>query len=148
FDVALSSGKIFRVTRDHLWFTKNSGSLYSWKRTDQLRKTNEAALGSKGGGTRIVKLLDEFEHDKSWESGWLAGMYCGEGHLYHRKTTGGSVMQLALSQSEAHNGATCRRIEHALRSICGVGVESDTPVSRGVAQFRISGGAKKIAKVL
>lgn len=148
YDVTLSGGKVFRVTGDHLWFTKNTGSLYSWKRTDQLRLTNESALGKKGGGTRVVRLLDEFQHDLSWESGWLAGMYCGEGHLYHRKTTGGGVMQLALSQSESHNPATCRRIEDALRNVCGVDVTKDKAVSRTTAQYRINGGAKKIAKVL
>jgi hypothetical protein len=148
YDVRLSSGKTFRVTGDHLWFTKNAGSLYSWKRTDQLRITNESAVGKKGGGTRVVRLLDEFEHDKSWESGWLAGMYCGEGHLYHRKTTGGGVMQLALSQSESHNPSTCRRIEDALRSVCGVDISLDKAISRTVGQYRINGGAKKIAKVL
>ena len=148
FDVTLSSGKTFRVTGDHLWFTKNSGSLYSWKRTDQLRITNKSALGKKGGGTRVVKLLDEFDHNQSWESGWLAGMYCGEGSLYHRRTTGGSVMQLALSQSESHNSGTCRRIEDALRDVCGVETVTHCSAKRTVGQYRITGGARGIAKVL
>jgi hypothetical protein len=148
FDVTLSSGKVFRVTGDHLWFTKNSGSLYAWKRTDQLRVTNRSALGKKGGGTRVVRLLDEFEHVQSWQSGWLAGMYCGEGSLSHRKTSGGSVVQLALAQSEAHNPATCRRIEEAFRDVCGVDISSHCAVTRTAGQYRVCGGARAIAKVL
>jgi hypothetical protein len=143
FDVTLSGGKTFRVTEDHLWFTKNTGSLYSWKKTNQLR-VNQGGRG----GTKVIRLLDEFEHDKSWESGWLAGMYCGEGSLYHRKTTGGSCMQLSLSQSETHNPETCRRIESALQEVCGVDVTRDKAESRTTSQYRIQGGATKIAKVL
>jgi hypothetical protein len=146
FDVTLSGGKVFRVTADHKWLTKNSGSLFSWKRTDQLRKTRPVSVGSKGGGTRIVRLLDEFEHNKSWESGWLAGMYCGEGSLYSRTTTGGVVIQLALSQSESHNPSTCRRIEEALRNVCGV--EPDGGGKRDKRDYRVRGGAKNVARVL
>jgi hypothetical protein len=148
FDVTLSSGKVFRVTKDHLWFTKNTGSLFSWKTTEQLRKTNPLVVGKKGGGTRIVKMLDEFEHDQSWESGWLAGMYCGEGSLYHKRTTGGSCMQLSLSQSDSHNPATCKRIESALKNICGVNVDKNKASTRAVNNYRIKGGTKNIATVL
>lgn len=148
FDVTLSSGKVFRVTKDHLWFTKNSGSLFSWKTTEQLRCTKDSSIGLKGGGTRIVKLLDEFVQDTSWESGWLAGMYCGEGSLYTRKTTGGSVIQLGLSQSETHNPATCRRLEAAHKTVCGVDVVNCGTKARGVNNYRITGGARNIAKTL
>lgn len=147
FDVTLSSGKVFRVTKDHKWFTKNSGSLYSWITTENLRKTKETSLGKSGGGTRIVKLLDEFEHDTSWESGWLAGMYCGEGSLYHRTTSGGSVMQLSLCQSQTHNPKTCDRIVSALEQVCGVTVDTKSR-TRNILTNRIVGGTRNIATVL
>lgn len=57
-------------------------------------------------------------------------------------------MQLGLAQSEAHNPQTCRGIEDALRTVCGVETVSHVAAKRTSGQYRISGGARNIAKVL
>lgn len=63
FEVKLESGKCFKVTADHQWLVKTN-SLYRWTTTDKLRK-----------GTCVPKLLPEWETLKTYEAGWLAGMY-------------------------------------------------------------------------
>lgn len=148
FDVTLSSGKVFRATADHRWLVKDSNGPFRWVRTDELRTTREECVGNKGGGHRVVKLLDEWEHDTSWESGWLAGMYCGEGCLYARETSGGWCMQLSLHQSNTHNPSTCERLASALRSVAGVGVDRKVWAGREVGSHRIEGGSRNIVRVL
>lgn len=132
YQVKLQSGKRFKVTGDHKWLTK-LGSNYRWTTTDHLRK-----------GTNIPKLLDEWETLDSYEAGWLAGMFDGEGHLSARTTTGGTVAQLGISQKE---GPTLNRIKYLLASVL-----SETAVSshiqNSVCQLRIQGGLTNIAKVL
>jgi len=75
FEVKLSSGKIFEVTEDHKWLTGQRGS--KWVETKNLRpKTSTKKYCSK-----IPKLIDMWEEDKSYEAGWLSGMFDGEGSL-------------------------------------------------------------------
>ena len=132
FAVTLRSGKVFKVTQDHQWFVK-TGSLYYWKTTDTLRK-----------GTRLPKLLSEWETLDSFDAGWLSGMYDGEGSLYSRETTGGQVTQLAISQKL---GPTQRRIESVTRELLGYDM-SHNETQPGIAQYRIRGGAAEVARVL
>jgi len=70
YEVTLRSGKVFTATGDHKWFVK-TGSKYYWKETTTLRK-----------GTRVPKLMPEWEASNSYDAGWLAGMYDGEGSIY------------------------------------------------------------------
>ena len=94
FNVYLDDGKMFTTTSDHMWLSrvsgpaavKNDGS-YIWRSTASLRP-----------GTRVVRPLEEWNTDSSYEGGYISGLFDGEGCLYQRKTSGGSVAQLGLSQ--------------------------------------------------
>ena len=136
FLVTLSDGKEFKVTADHQWLTKCAngvGEIYSWRRTDSLRR-----------GTRIAKPLDEWNEIKTHESGWLAGMYDGEGCYYERNTTRGRTGQLSIAQNE---GPVLEKIREELRILCGVDGVSDG-TDRNCQHLRIRGGIRKVAKVL
>ena len=132
FEVKLESGKKFKVTADHRWLVK-TGSRYYWKTTDTLRK-----------GTCIPKLFDEWSFNYSREAGWLEGMYDGEGSLSQRTTTGGTAMQLSISQNE---GPVLDRLRHALEIWYGPTV-TYTPNGRNCRQLRLQGGTNRIAKFL
>lgn len=75
FEVTLSSGKKFEVTEDHKWLTGKSN--LKWLETKNLRVKNS----TKKYCTKIPKLMDVWEEDKSYEAGWLSGMFDGEGTL-------------------------------------------------------------------
>jgi hypothetical protein len=137
YAVLLSNGKVFKVTADHRWFTKcpnGKGEIYSWRTTESLRK-----------GTRVVKLLDEWDTLMTYEAGWLAGMYDGEGCYYERETTRGRCGQLTLAQKE---GPVLDRIRKSLGDLCSVEGVTDTVAKRDVAHLRVRGGMRYIAKVL
>ena len=132
FKVMLASGKEFKVTADHQWLTK-LGSAFKWRTTNNLRR-----------GTRIPRLFDEWEVLQSYDAGWLAGMYDGEGSLYARKTSGGRVLQLAISQKP---GTTLDRIGSTVADLFGK-THNTWGGSGSARQLRINGGAPSIAKVL
>lgn len=132
FRVTLESGKSFIVTDDHRWFVK-TGSMYRWVETNKLRK-----------GTCIPKLLPEWEADSSFDGGWLAGMYDGEGCLSTRKTTGGECFQLSITQKI---GPVLEKIKSVLEDKFGYSNTTTTRVDDVVA-LRIKGGVPKILKVL
>lgn len=133
--VTLESGKEFKVTEDHLWFVK-TGSKYHWVETNSLRK-----------GTCIPKLLPEFEKDCSYDSGWLAGIYDGEGSLCKRNTTGGSCFQMAVSQAQ---GVVLDKMKKVLKDTCEVEVTTSlgANVNKQVENLRVKGGVRNILKVL
>lgn len=133
YAVTLTSGKVFKVTGDHLWVTKGVGG-YNWRATDNLRK-----------GMRVPKFLDEWEQDMSYEAGWLSGMYDGEGCYSVRETSAGYVGQLQMSQKE---GLVQERYKQTIKSVFNNVILTSTAVKRDVVQSRVQGGVRTIAKVL
>src|SRR5665213_162904 len=86
---SLSSDKLFRVNTSngtlncngkHPWLTYTSKGpkrqRWSWVKTEDLIP-----------GDKVLKPMDVWEVDKSYEAGWLAGMFDGEGHLYFDNQT-------------------------------------------------------------
>jgi hypothetical protein len=73
FDVTLSNGKVFRTTKDHKWLTRNCMGVTKWQETQSL-----TINGSKGYGTKVSRVMPEWETLNTRQAGWLAGMYDGE----------------------------------------------------------------------
>jgi len=132
FQVTLASGKQFKVTADHNWFVK-TGSKYHWVQTQHLRR-----------GTNIPKLFDEWTTADTRKAGWLAGIYDGEGSLSQRRTTAGTIQQLAVSQND---GIVLRRIESALKAH-GFTPGKYQANGRNCFQTKITGGTTEIARFL
>jgi hypothetical protein len=143
YDVTLSSGKVFRTTKDHKWLTTNCMGVKSWAETQNLQ--TEISYGR--NCTKVSRLFDEWEKDHSREAGWLAGMYDGEGSLYARKTTGGNCTQLSISQSYSHNPELCEDLVR-LHSDFGFNLTGHIADGRTTGQFRIVGGQAEVARFL
>lgn len=101
FEVGLESGKVFRVTADHLWLVRN-GNAFHWLKTSQLRSN------TKDRNSVIPRALDVWENDNSYEAGWLAGMFDGEGSL------SGRTHCLGRLQVAQNPGPVLDKIEHVL----------------------------------
>jgi hypothetical protein len=139
FEVTLENGKVFKVTGDHLWLTRRQGTTTGWMTTEQLLPRDSA-----GRATHVPILLDEWEPGNSYDTGWLAGLYDGEGCLYERETTGGKCSQLTLSQKE---GVVLERARLLLTDI--LGQESITHrYERAASTLYIKGGRTNIARTL
>lgn len=143
FKVTLTNGKSFDCTADHRWLVKaQGGTQYVWKETNQLQ--TQAGLRA---GTKIPILQEEWERLTSYDAGWAAGMYDGEGSLYQRilDENRAGAMQLSLSQKE---GPTARQIARRIGRLCSETVITEQITGRDMLNFRIRGGIRKIVKVL
>lgn len=95
YKVSLEDGTEVKCTGNHRWltWTHNGGSI-KWMRTDEIKKALENKEW-RGVGRKIFmpKPFDVVEQDLSYESGYLGGLFDGEGHL-------------SLGQSYTKNGVT------------------------------------------
>lgn len=70
-EVLLDNGDIVTTTKDHYWLGKaEKDQNLRWYTSESLRK-----------GQRVVKYMNTWENDKSYESGWISGFIDGEGSL-------------------------------------------------------------------
>lgn len=105
YAVTLSNGDVIKTTGEHKWLTvhkrpkgqKGVGA-YNWVETKNLR------TGEKFG-TKVPKIVEPWEEDMDKDSGWLAGMFDGEGSV--RKTSFG----ISIAQRPT---AVLERIERVL----------------------------------
>jgi hypothetical protein len=142
FTITLASGKQFITTADHEWLVrsktrtpgKRHGGNYTWRRTDQLQE----------GFHEATRVLDEWEPATSFEAGWLAGLYDGEGCLSRAQAKYAGA-QLVLSQKE---GPVLERARRAAAAVLGSDACSHRAQSRQIWQMRLKGGRREIAKAL
>ena len=105
FELTLSDGTILKSTAEHPWLVIRHNTVYVWRRTDQLFV-----------GSRIRRVLPTWKTDKSYEAGWLAGFYDGEGTLVHDyPSMPNPHIQVSFSQKEG------KVLDRALRYLVQLG---------------------------
>lgn len=88
FEVELTNGKKFEVTEDHLWLARKYGSTsWEWIRTDELII----------GKSEACHVMPEWEELTSYNAGWLAGMFDGEGYIVKPNCKQGGI-QVGIAQ--------------------------------------------------
>ncbi len=125
FRVRLSDGKEFDVTAEHQWFVR-TGNSFTWTSTSLLTTSTE-----------LIKLLPEWQQEKSYEAGWLAGMFDGEGWFSRPNIKQGGV-QIGIAQNE---GPTLYKI-HELLTRFGVQFSSNPHVKCKKVQVLGTSGEK------
>lgn len=91
--VVLSTGEEIVCTTDHPWLALRDGQ--NW------------LLASHLLGAKLVRPFLPWEAETSYEAGWLAGMYDGEGWVQKCKSRGGSSGVVGITQAV---GATADRL--------------------------------------
>ena len=89
YDVELENGDHIKTTAYHMWLCKvRSNSSYAWVATKDLWVNGYNLSGKKKSGPHtdktssiVCKPLLVINQDKSYESGWLAGMIDADGHV-------------------------------------------------------------------
>lgn len=81
-EITMENGDKIVCTPDHKWLTKKwiSSSEPVWVETKDLTNSHY-----------ILKSSDIWQHDKSWESGWLAGFLDGDGCVSQGKLVGNQL---------------------------------------------------------
>lgn len=99
YKVLLSDGKEIITTGNHPWLIHYStekhdwgkGTGYNWVETKDLKV-----------GAFVPIFLETWEQDTSYEAGWVAGFFDGEGSVVHHKTrTGGHALGLTVGQNKS-----------------------------------------------
>ena len=103
YEVTLSNGTKFRATKEHQWLVREFGTGVHWLRTDQLRPKI----------SKPIRLFPLWEHEQTYDTGWLAGMFDGEGHISKPNCKQGGI-QVAIAQRE---GPTLEKIKKILADL-------------------------------
>jgi hypothetical protein len=75
YEILLENGEKLISSAEHKWLTWNNAGNFKWQRTDFLHN-HQTCRASK-----FVKAINVWEEDKSWEAGYLAAAFDGEGWL-------------------------------------------------------------------
>lgn len=128
--VTLEDGSSVACTADHPWLAtkypaQGPSARQRWVRADQLLPETPY----------VVKLLEPWDEERSYEAGWLAGVMDGEGTLGVRSGARGGAMRLSIAQRP---GAVANE---AIRILEERGVDVHTRVKRnGVLDIDLNGG--------
>ena len=89
FEVVLSDGTTLRATGNHPFLIRSSGKVeYVWREVRQLK-----------GNEQIRRILPTWNTDNSYEAGYVAGIFDGEGHMIHRQSSlDRGVVEIGFSQ--------------------------------------------------
>lgn len=88
-EVRFTDGSAVTATADHPWLVdrQSEPTQRRWRRADQLRL-----------GDRIPVLMPTWAEDRSYEAGWLAGMFDGEGSYSYGRDQVGFKGRLTITQ--------------------------------------------------
>jgi hypothetical protein len=95
----LSDGTEFVCSQEHRWLVANNAGPMKWLTTDKLR-------GGESGGPqsahRLIRVAPYWKEETSYQAGYLASAFDGEGSLSQLERYGrhGSVFRLSLAQRE------------------------------------------------
>jgi DNA polymerase len=133
YGITLSDGSFLKVTGEHRWYTR-SRHVFGWHATKDLKV-----------GQRIQRLFQTWETERSWEHGYLAGFFDGEGSVCVQRAT-----RTVRLQAAQRRGPTLDHVRQVLRDL-GFNHHPKFP-SRAkdahVATIHIQGGIAEIARFL
>lgn len=94
--VCLDSGETFICSSDHPWLTYSPGiAKHHWTRAADLLPRQ---LTARNGTRHLVRPFMPWEPDRSYEAGWLAGIFDGEGWVVNRGARGGRTNGVGITQ--------------------------------------------------
>lgn len=137
YEVLLSSGKLFKTTREHKWLVCNrsltGASAYHWSETQHLRPLSSYGTGQE---SKVPQLLDVWTDDLS--DSWLAGMFDGEGTV----RSSGKAIQIAQNP-----GILYEKLKVKISELTAFG-EAKAGRTRDTRYIRINGTLRERLKLL
>jgi len=145
YRMKLEDGTEMIVSARHGWLT-NAEHNYRWRAQENMITPHHRT----DRPSRISRVLDTWDHDDSWEAGYLAAAFDGEGHISqaprnpekYKSYTHGLVTGYAQKPNELSE--TVDRILQKRGFSCRMNVEEDS----GTRKYRINGGKSEILRFL
>lgn len=141
YKLHLEDGTTLISSDKHLWLTY-SEHMMKWKQTDEL-VTN---MHRDGRPTKIVKALDTWKENRSWEAGYLAAAVDGEGFLTQAQCKNNNGVQSCLGFSQKRNGMSAE-FEKVAKKL-GYNFRQQNNAASDTIGFNICGGKAEIVKFL
>lgn len=140
YRVDMADGTSMVASDNHLWLTSSDGQK-KWRKTKDL-----VGVGKGGAPSRIFKPFEPWREDRSWEAGYLAAAFDGEGHLSQKPRGGGSSMVMGFSQRlNAMNDQVMAAAGKMGISMVGGGKPKDNGTCYG---YTVGGGRVKVMEAL
>jgi hypothetical protein len=136
YRIHLADGTKIVSSAEHRWLTQSMNDK-TWKQTRDLVTPQHRHP------TKLVKVLDVWNEDRSWEAGYLAGLLDGEGCLSQRPLSHCNGHNFILEFSQKEN-ATADAARLAME-ILGIPWSERHDV---VTTFHVKGGRSEIMRVL
>jgi hypothetical protein len=153
YRIYLADGIELVSSAEHLWLTKAS-SMVNWTRTELLRGSRDLTTHKTPHHypSHICRLMDVWPTDRSWEAGYVAGVFDGEGSLSQvdrKRRKVDDAMSLLVGFSQKRN-VVSRRVMEILRAKGIVCTEHSKPcgTNNDVYHYQINGGVVGMLKFL
>lgn len=140
YRVELDDGTVTFTTPNHMWLVNDSHKTKGWRTTEDLAQRMER--GAKG--TEALRVFPIWETDMSWDAGFLAGMFDGEGHIsFSRKGRGRQIIRMAQKHNEAWD-----QVHLSLKKLEFPFGVYDYPQRSDVAHLDIRGGVAELMRFM
>lgn len=150
YAVELETGEVLYATAEHPWLVGTRATRraqrFHWRRTDELMGAPPAGAGKFAKESVLLyRVFEPWPERRTWETGWLAGFFDGEGTLCFSGSAGGAL-QLSATQNP---GGT---LEHAVRLLKSEGfanaVDSRRSPIKRAHSIRVNGGLQSMLRFL
>lgn len=138
----MEDGSVLIASVGHQWLSVGGEThTRQWTKTDKL----QAQETYPERASRIVKVMETWDEDRSWDAGYLAAAFDGEGHLSQTKRTNCSSTGMVLGFAQRENGMNTE-----FRAALGrLGVKHSSGFHKdGCHKYNIKGGRSEIMRVL
>jgi hypothetical protein len=150
YAVELATGEVLYATAEHPWLVgtrpARRAQRFHWRRTDELMGADAKAPGRFAKEPVLLyRVLEPWNDRPTWEAGWLAGFFDGEGTLGFCGSAG-QALQLTATQNP---GGT---LEFAIRMLKHEGFSNAVSARRSPLKrahtIRINGGLNNFLRFL
>lgn len=140
YELKLEDGTIIVASAEHRWLTRDRQS-YEWTLTKNLQDSARWPTRS----SKLLRCFDVWSEDRSWEAGYLAAAFDGEGCFTQtRRGTRQNRMMLAFAQKD---NAMLAEVEALLRA-CGFRYSVAKNERSGVAHLSVLGGTREVLRFI
>jgi len=147
YEIKLSDGTVLESTGEHKWLVKSTHQ-HRWVSTEQLYNTLSSKIHN--GGINFNRILPVWHTDTSYEAGWLAGFFDGEGTLYQglRKEGGYGKYMFNITATQKEGIVEKQASSYLNKLNYKHAVIKRSKNEKDICSINISGGVPSLLKFL
>ena len=142
YRLEMADGSTLISSAEHRWLTLGGlKNARRWLETERLR----SRVVYPAHTSKIVKVLKVWEEDRSWEAGYLAAAFDGEGHLTHTNRTNCTSTGMMIGFAQRANSMSAE----TERCLKGFGFDwGSLEGKEGCTKYSLRGGRSELVRFL